>query len=248
MAEWFANETFWEEMYPHMFSEERLKTSETEVEKIFELLNFQGGHVLDLCCGPGRHTVVLAKKGCTVTAVDKTPFLLKKGREKAAEEGIEAEWVEEDMRYFVRPETYDLVLNMLTSLGYFDDKQEDILVLENIYRNLKPGGMCAFDMMGKEVLARNFHPTVSDKLPNGSILIQRREVFDEWSRLHNERILVRSNGQATSFTFSQTIYSGQEIKERLLQVGFKKVKLYGNVYGDEYGPDATRLVVLAWKS
>jgi SAM-dependent methyltransferase len=190
----------------------------------------------------------MAKKGCTVTAVDKTPFLLKKGMQKAAEEGVEAEWVEEDMRYFVRPETYDLVLNMLTSLGYFDDKQEDILVLENIYRNLKPGGMCAFDMMGKEVLARNFHPTVSDKLSNGNILIQRLEVFDEWSRLHNERILVRPNGQATSFTFNQTIYSGQEIKERLFQVGFKKVKLYGNVHGDEYGPDAKRLVVLAWKS
>jgi SAM-dependent methyltransferase len=247
MAEWFADETFWEEMYPHMFSEERLKTSETEVEKIFELLNFQGGHVLDLCCGPGRHTVVMAKKGCTVTAVDKTPFLLKRGMQKASEEGVEAEWVEEDMRYFVRPETYDLVLNMLTSLGYFDDKQEDILVLENIYQNLKPGGMCAFDMMGKEVLARNFYPTVSDKLSNGNILIQRLKVFDEWSRLHNERILVRPNGQATSFTFNQTIYSGQEIKERLLQVGFKKVKLYGNVHGDEYGPDAKRLVVLAWK-
>ncbi len=247
MAEWFADETFWEEMYPHMFSEERLKTSETEVEKIFEMLNFQGGHVLDLCCGPGRHTVVMAKKGCQVTAVDTTEFLLQKGQENAAEEGVDAEWVQEDMRYFVRPEAFDLVVNMLTSLGYFDDKQDDILVLENIYRSLKPGCACVFDMMGKEVLARNFHPTVSDRMPNGNILIQRREIIEEWSRLHNERILIRPNGEASSFTFNQTIYSGQEIKDRLLRVGFAKVKLYGNVHGDEYGPNASRLVVFAWK-
>jgi SAM-dependent methyltransferase len=246
MPEWFENEIFWAEMYPHMFSEERLQASEKEIEKIFALVGFQRGTVLDLCCGPGRHTVVMAQKGCQVTAVDKTPFLLQKAQEKAQNENIEAEWVLEDMRNFIRPNTYDLVLNMLTSFGYFDEKQEDMIVLHNIYQSLKSGGICVLDMMGKEVLARDFQPTVSEKHPDGSILIQRREIFDEWSRILNERILVKE-GKAISFTFHQTIYSGQELKERLLQAGFMKVRLFGNLDSEEYGPNASRLVAVCWK-
>ncbi len=247
MPEWFDDESFWKEMYPHMFSEERLSTSEKEVDKIFDLIGCKGGTVLDLCCGPGRHAVLLAKKGCQVTGVDKTPYLLEKAKEKARVEGVEIEWILEDMRNFVRPNTYNLVLNMLTSLGYFDDKQEDTTVLKNMYESLKPGGICVLDMMSREVLIQDYHPTVSEKHSDGSILIQRREFFDEWSRLRNERILVK-DGRALCFTFNQTIYSGQELKERLLQVGFTKVKLFGNLDGDEYGPNASRLIIFAWKT
>jgi len=246
MPEWFENEVFWEEMFPHMFSEERLSMAEKEIDKIFALIEFEGQTVLDFCCGPGRHSVVIAKKGIQVTGVDKTPFLLKKAKEKAYAEHVEVEWILEDMRNFVRPNTYNLVLSMLTSLGYFDDKQEDIVVLENMYQSLKSGGICVLDMMGREVLVRDFHPTVSEKHPDGSILVQRREIFDEWSRLRNERILIQ-DGKAWLFTFHQTIYSGQELKDRLLQVGFAKVKLFGNLDGDEYGPNASRLVAVAWK-
>ena len=247
MSEWFENDTFWSEMYPYMFSEARLAMAKDEVRNILALTGFQGGDVLDLCCGPGRHSVIFAQKGCQVTGVDRTPFLLKKAKEKAKAEGVEIEWLQKDMRYFKRPGTYDLALNMLTSLGYFDDQREDIVVLTNLYESLKPGGICVLDMMGREVLAKNFHPTVSEKYPDGNVLIQRRTIFDEWGRLHNERILVKGS-KAFTFSFHQRIYSGQELKEHMLQVGFSTVKLFGSLDGDEYGPDATRLVAVAWKA
>ena len=44
-----------------------------------------------------------------------------------------------------------------------------------------------------------------------------------------------------------TIYSGQELKDRLYQVGFKRVKLFGDLDGNEYGVNAKRLVAAAWK-
>ncbi len=246
MPEWFDDEVFWEQMFPHMFSEERLSMAAEEVNKILSLVEFQKETALDLCCGPGRHAVALAKQGFQVTGVDKTPFLLEKARQKASDEKVDVEWILEDMRRFLRPNTYSLVLNMLTSLGYFDDKQDDMLVLQNMYQCLRPEGVCVLDMMGKEILANNFHPTISEQQPDGSILIQRREIFDDWSRLRNERVLTR-DGKAFAFTFHQTIYSGQELKDRLLQVGFKNVKLFGNLNGEEYGPNASRLIAIAWK-
>ena len=82
MSEWFANDTFWKDMYPHMFSETRLAMAEDEVRDLCALTEFHQGTVLDLCCGPGRHSIALAQKGCRVTGVDRTPFLLQKAREK----------------------------------------------------------------------------------------------------------------------------------------------------------------------
>lgn len=103
MEEWFENERFWVDLYPFLFPEEKFQTAVEEIEKIIALTGFQGKRVLDLCCGPGRHTVVLAKKGYTVTAVDRSPFLLIKAQELAQAEGVSVEWVLEDMRNFVRP-------------------------------------------------------------------------------------------------------------------------------------------------
>lgn len=246
MAEWFDNETFWMEMYAYLFSEERFAFAEEQIDEIFELVNFQVATVLDLCCGPGRHSIALAKRGIQVTGVDRTAFFLERAKEKAQAEGVKVEWVLEDMRNFVRPNAYDLVLNMFTSFGYFDNKQEDVKVLQRIHQNLKSGGACVLEMMGKEILARIFQPTGAEELPDGSILVQRREIFDDWSRIRNEWILIKE-GKATSFKFHHTLYSGQELKDRFIQAGFSKVKLFGNLEGMEYGPGAYRLIAVGWK-
>ncbi|PID56254.1 methyltransferase type 11 [candidate division KSB3 bacterium] len=247
MAEWFEDENFWHVMYPHMFSEARLAMAVDEVRNIFRLIGFHGGNVLDLCCGPGRHSVEFARRGCKVTAVDRTPFLLEKAREKARAVGVEVEWIQEDMRRFRRPGQYDLAVSMLTSLGYFDDPREDVLVLTHLYESLKPGGFCVMDMMGREILARDFHPTVSDKNDDGSILVQRREVRDGWARLHNERILIKGD-KALTFSFHQRIFAGQELKEQMQCAGFQDVTLYGDLEGADYGIQATRLVAVGRKA
>ncbi len=246
MAGWFENECFWVDLYPFLFPEKRFQTAGEEIEKIVALTGFQGNTVLDLCCGPARHTVALAKKGYAVTAVDRTPFLLKKAQELALAEGVSVEWVLEDMRNFVRPNTYDLVINLFTSFGYFDEKQDDIKVLQNVYASLKPGGICVFEVMGKEILARIFGPTESEQLPDGSLIVQCHEIFDEWTRIRNEWIHIK-DGKATSFKFHHTIYSGQELKDRLLRAGFSKVKLFGNLDGEEYGLPAQSLIATAVK-
>ena len=150
------------------------------------------------------------------------------------------------MRRFVRSASYDLVLNMFTSFGYFDDKDEDLLVLSNIYESLRPGGVLVMDLMGKEWLAKVFAATSSEVRPDGTLLVQRREIFDEWTRIRNEWLLIRDE-QVRSFNFHHTLYSGQELKDRLLQVGFSNTQLYGDLDGSAYGTNAKRLIALARK-
>lgn len=246
MSQWFEDESFWIDMYPFLFPRKRMEEADFEIEKLLNLIEFKGDSVLDLCCGPGRHAISLAKRGFTVTAVDRTSFFLEKGKQRAKSEKLDIEFVLQDMLSFKRPESFDLALNLWTSFGFFDRKEDDLIVLDNIYQSLKSGGVCLIDLFGKETLAEDFQPTTSDELADGTILVQRHKIFDNWTRIRNEWILIK-NGIAKSYTFHHTLYSGQELMDRLERVGFTDIKLFGDYEGNEYGHDARRLVAVARK-
>jgi SAM-dependent methyltransferase len=171
---------------------------------------------------------------------------LAKARAKARTAQVDIEWVQRDMRDFVRPDAFDLLVSMFTSFGYFDQKRDDIAVLTNMFTSLRPAGMCLIDVMGKERLARSLQSTTSDRLPDGTTLVQRHDMFDDWTRVRNEWLLLRKD-RVKRFTFHHSVYSGQELRDRMEQVGFVGVTLYGNLNGDEYGPDAQRLIAVGRK-
>ena len=246
MSEWFENESFWKETYNFLFPEKLFIETNEQVESILKLVGFNGVTILDLCCGPGRCSIVLAKKGFSVTGVDLSPFLLDKAKERAKSEGLSVEWVLEDMRRFIRQDSYDLVLNMFTSFGYFDDKSDDLVVLENVFTSLKPGGAFLIDVMGKERLAKIFQPTVSNVLSDGTMIVQRPEIYDDWTRVKNDWTIIKGD-RAKTFTFHHTVYSGQELKDRMEQSGFKSIKLYGGLDGSAYDSNAERLVIVGFK-
>jgi len=244
--EWFDDDLFWQEVYPFVYPEQRFAEAPKQVEKALALTKPGGKAALDLCCGPGRYSIALAQAGFSVTGVDRTKFFLDKARGKARAAKTKVEWIQMDMRDFAREDAFDLVLSMMTSFGYFDDKDEDLLVLRNVFTSLRPGGVWLVEVMGKECLAKAYQPTTSASLPDGTKLIQCHEIFDNWTRIRNEWILIRK-GRAKSFKFHHTVYSGQELRDRLIQTGFTDVKLYGNLDGDEYGANAYRLIAVGRK-
>ena len=61
---------------------------------------------------------------------------------------------------------------------------------------------------------------------DGTILLKRFEVFDEWSRIKTDWTVIKG-GKAKVFKFHHTIYSGKELKSLFLEAGFDEVKLFG---------------------
>jgi SAM-dependent methyltransferase len=241
--EWFDDDSFWRDLYPFLFPEKQFADAVVDAGKVLKLIRPKGRAVLDLCCGPGRFSIPLAKRRLAVTGVDRTKYNLDRARARARRERVRVEWIQQDMRDFARPAAFDLALNMFTSFGYFDKKQEDLQVLGNVFASLRPGGAFLIDVMGKERLARIFAPVTIDVLPDGTKLVQRHAIFDDWTRIRNEWILIR-RGKAKTFTFHHTVYSGQELRDRMEQAGFVDVKLYGNFDGEEYGVNAQRLIAV----
>ena len=192
-AKWFENESFWARMFPFMFPEASFVATAEDVPKIAALTGTSDGCTLDLACGPGRYAIPLAQAGFTVTGVDRTRFLLDKARARATCAGANVEWLEQDMREFVRPAAFDLAINVFTSFGYFDDAADNRRVLENVYASLKPGGTFVFDHIGKEIIASRFQPTRSESLSDGTVLIERTTVIDDWSQIDREWILLEGS-------------------------------------------------------
>jgi SAM-dependent methyltransferase len=244
MADWFADEAFWTAIEPFEFPDPVIHAGVAQVEKILKLTGTAGGAALDLGCGPGRHAVPLARRGFRVTAVDLSAFLLGRARARAAAAGVTVDFVQTDMRQFVRPGAFDLAVSLFTSFGYFEEPADDRRVLQNVRASLRPGGVLVMDVAGKERMARVMHPTVSQRTADGALLVRRHEILEDWGRVRNEWMVVR-DGQARTFEFRLRIYSGQELRALLLAAGFTDVTLHGALDGRAYDLEAERLVAVA---
>lgn len=239
---WYADEDLWTGFATTMFSDRRA----AEVDRLVAtspLLDFAGARVLEQGCGPGLFLVPLARRGDRVTGLDLSAAMLDGARAALGTAGVEAELVRGDMRGFTRPETFDVVLNVFTSFGYFDTAEENLAVARCAHESLVPGGRYVVDLLGKEVLASWVGRPQAVDLPDGSEVFQRDTVVDDWSRLRTDWTLVEPGGAVRRASISSVLYSAVELKGLLAEAGFTDVRAYGGFDGSGYGPGSRRLIV-----
>jgi SAM-dependent methyltransferase len=248
MKEWFEDEEVWKTLEPVLFYEQRIAAAPAEVQAILKLAPKQGGKVLDLGCGVGQHSIAFAKKKFEVTGIDITPHYIEKAKNAAESHGVKVEWLQEDCRVFVRPDTYDLAVNVGNSFGLSLNQQDDIAMLANVHKSLKKDGVLVMELMGKEIMAKVFQPSTFDILPDGTMIGQKNSITDSWGIIRNYRMVIdRAKGKVTEMNLVHWLYSGHELRMFLIQLGYRDVKIYGGLDGSEYGVDAKRLVITAKK-
>ncbi len=246
MPPWFADDNFWREFEDALFPPERWEAAKQETQYLISLLNLpEDATVLDLCCGPGRHTLQLARYGFRVTGVDGTFYYLQKLNRQARKENLTVETVCDDMKNFSRENYYQAAISMFTSFGYFEEEDDNRRVLSNIYRSLQPGGWLLMEMAGKDILMRNFQPRDWHESED-VFLLEEREVDSEWQYISNRWILFKK-GKKYEFSFKLHLYSARELSDLLHSCGFIDVAVFGGLDQSPYDADAKRLVVTAMK-
>ena len=246
MKKWHEEDEFWEKWRRVMFTEERWSNAEKEISEIIDLLKIEpGSNILDLCCGPGRHSLELAKLGFKVTGVDRTHTYLAEAQKRASNANLSIEFILQDMRTYCNPDSYDAVLNLFTSFGYFEDAQDDKQVVGNVYESLKEGGRFLIELMSKEVLARLYRERDWYET-DGVLVLEENKLIDNWSKVESRWRMIDGTERSEQ-VLRLRLYSASELVNLMKTCGFREVKAYGNLGGAEYDHKAERLVVVGLK-
>jgi SAM-dependent methyltransferase len=226
--------------------------SDTETAQAVHLLNMDRAlRVLDLACGFGRIANRLALLGHRVTGVEYQDGFLDiaradaaRNRVRIAHRGGRAEYIQGDMRAIDFENQFDRVIMMFNCFGYFSD-EENLFVLQNISRALKPGGLVGFDIANRDGVLNDFHPHyVSEK--DNSLMINRFSFDVLNGRLHNDRIIIR-DGVRKDRPFSIRLYSFTEMRDLLAQVGLVLEKAYSEWDASPLQMSSPSMVVIARK-
>jgi SAM-dependent methyltransferase len=243
---WHNQDKFWELFEPLLFNQQHRLSAKAEVESVVKLLKMQqNDRILDLCCGIGRHSIELSRHGFDVVGIDRTTAYIEKARREADKNDLNVEFVVGDMREYCRPNSFDIVINLFGSFGYFEDHNDDRKVVKNMYASLCSGGKFIIETMGKEILAKEFQER--DWSEEGDTLVlAERKPHQNWSRMKTRWIVIKGN-QRIEHTVSVRSYSAVELSSLLYECGFSKVQVYGDLEGIEYDQGAKRLVVIGHK-
>lgn len=243
---WYDNERFWEATQQFMFPPERWDSAAASVDDLVALLNISPpAAVLDLCSGPGRYSIPLAQHGFRVTSVDRTELYLNQLRSRRQELSLMIDIVTSDMRDFVREDSFDAVLNIFTSFGYFEDPADDRRVLENIYASLKPGGKLFLETASRDWIVANFQARDWQERA-GAFLLDERELIDDCTRIRS-RWIIPAGDQTERWEFTLRLYSVLDFKDVLHGIGFSGVQAFANSKGEPYTHKLSRLVIVAEK-
>jgi len=134
--------------------------TQREVTRFIELLHLQPQEsILDLCCGHGRHTLELARRGIIAEGLDRSRYLIRKAREAARRESLSVRFREGDSRRLAyHDRTFDAVMLAGNSFGYFDTAEDNLKVLHEIARVLKADGRLLLDVVDADFMREHFMP------------------------------------------------------------------------------------------
>lgn len=246
---WYKN--FFDKYYLPLYLKKGIFSAalaEREVNFVIKILNLpKNSKILDMPCGQGRHSVILAKSGYTVTGVDLSKTILCLAEKLIKKEKVNVRLIRNDMRKIHFKNEFDAVINLFTSFGYFAREKENIKVLKNINRALKPKGKFVLDLLNKNRFLENIS-TPKTWWKSGSNYILEDNCFDASKKIWlNHIVLISSAGTINHTYTSVRLYDLPEIKKYLKEAGFKILKVYGNYQGNKFTNRSPRMILLAQK-
>lgn len=142
-GEWFDS-PFYHILYKHRDFEE----ARSFIDALSCLLDFKKNQkVLDAGCGRGRHAIYLNEKGLDVTGIDLSKESIAYASRFQKEK---LKFYVQDMRDSFRKDEFDMIFNLFTSFGYFEQEEDNYKTISAFSEGLKTGGKLVIDFMNTE--------------------------------------------------------------------------------------------------
>lgn len=220
---------------------------------ITEILSKNGigppAKIIDLACGTGTATLMLAEAGFSLTGLDISDEMLAVARAKSDSKKIGIGWRQGDMRRFKLDEPVDAAICLFDSVNYLTEEPELLDFFACVRNSLRPGGMFLFDMNTIQALANNWG--------NGTKVRQDGDVHSIWRSSyrpcdHTARmeLTVFSPDGGGGYRKLREVhvergYEMSEIDSCLRQAGFGETQTFKHGTCDPPDTDTGRVMVTA---
>ena len=220
-------------------------------EYLVSLLDAYGvreGLLLDLGCGTGNLTELLAEKGYDMIGVDNSADMLEIAAEKREKSGLDILYLMQDMREFELYGTVQAAVSICDSINYNPAYEELVQVFSLVNNYLDPGGIFIFDCNTeykyRELLADN---VIAENREAGSFIWENYYDEDERVNEYDLTLFIKEGRQYTKYeeTHYQRCYSTEEIKRALEGAGMKLEAVYDAFTRKAPRADSERLYFVA---
>ena len=239
-----------EKFYSQKFRDITQFYKESEAEKQVEFIEQAiplnpENRILDLACGYGRHSIILARKGYCLTGYDLSADYIREAVQEADKVGVMVDFKQVDMRQLDFSEEFDVILSLSTSLAFYNDEvNRDIFC--RIFKALKRKGIFVFDQ-GNIFSFANKKITKSEKLSDGRTH-HYELVFDATNCVLRRRSVLEDEQGRDKAGWDIRYYTLPELRILMREIGFDIVKVYGDYDKSAYSVDSKRLITILHKS
>ena len=204
---------------------------------------------VDLACGTGTVSILLAQQGLRVIGVDMSEEMLTGAQQKAGDMDNPPRFVCQHLQKLVLPRGVDLAVCALDSLDYITDPKDCAEAIRRIYRALNPGGMFIFDVNTPQKLRAMDGQVFLDE--DEDVYCVWRGEFDASSNICSYGMdLFRREGEHWLRSFEEHreyAYSREQLEGFLRDAGFIHIRVYGDRTLAEPGDKELRMYFSARK-
>jgi D-alanine-D-alanine ligase len=182
--------------------------------------------ILDLCCGQGRHVMEMARLGYwDVHGMDRSHYLISRARYFAKKEFPDISFKEGDARKLPYPDNHFGAVTLLgNSFGYFETQQDDLHVLREIRRVMKPGGKLLIDITDGDFMRASFEPRSWEWIDKNYFVCRERSLSTDNQRLISREVITHvKKGVIADQFYAERLYNLQTLLDLLKENGFSNV-------------------------
>ncbi|MDI6739583.1 MAG: class I SAM-dependent methyltransferase [Candidatus Edwardsbacteria bacterium] len=206
--------------------------------------------LLDLGCGTGTFSILLAKAGFAVCGIDSSPEMLKIAKDKAAKSRVKVRFHEGALRSFTAKKPYRAAVSLFDSVNYILSNRELEESFRQVYKALEPGGIFLFDINSVYALSEFWNGRLEVREDGGitSIWEHRYDVGDSQAELHLTLFVPQGRRYKKLVEIHrERAYELIEIETLLAKAGFTKSEMFKHGTFESPLANTTRIMVVAYK-
>ena len=220
-------------IYDHFFAGDALNLTVHALESLVFPCISSGCEVLDLCCGTGRLTKVLASRGYRVTGIDNSAQMLDLARSRVPQ----ANFLQADIRDFELQPRFEAVVCAYNSLPHITGAGELARVFQCVRNCLRDSGIFVFDLFSRSAYIQRWRGSFA-RVEDDCVCLVRAGFDPETARGENLITIFQRNGdwKRSDLKLTTRCYTDAELRPMLAESGFQDCRQHH--LGEHFGVEA----------